>query len=955
MTRVGTLLRFLRLRLRLNGFVLPIVLVMVQCATGAHAADPLPWPQSGSDLKPDSHLVFGTLANGMRYELLKNAYPPGRVSLRLRMAVGARDELAAEAGFAHFLEHMAFRGSAHFADGEIMKRLASFGVRTGSDANASTSADATVFRIDLPNNHSDSIALALSILRDIADDLSIDPQAVDSERKVVLAEARLRDTPNWQLAQRRQEFLLGTLGVSEHPAIGTVQTISSATADQLRAFYRRYYRPERATLIVVGETDPRELAAASDTAFDDWRGRGDAPAAHPRDARPFNAPGVQVEFDSRWGNHAGLVWLSSHEGLPDNEARERTDLVLEVGIAVLNRRFDTVAEGSKPPFLDAGTGRYPWARETYLTEVTADSNGGNWREALLAAEAIRHGALSGGVSQNEVDAVTARIIARYQAAADAVAIRPSGAMAEGLLQDLGASRVTQDPAQRLQRVLEVIKPLRAKTVDEALRKEFPARAPAAWLLTTSPVSDVELRRAVDAAEAARPRVVQVPTISRWPYTRFGVPGRIVSRQYDTTADATMVAFANGVRLNVKKTVFAKDQIWVNVSIGNGYGDLPPNRPPLAWAIDNAFVRGGLRAIDYDTMQSLLAGKRFGVGFLLSDLAFDLTGSTHAPDLDTQLQVLAAYCTAPGFQRVVFEQSRNANLELIPRWRSEPYMELQMSLWGLLHSNDRRFAQPTAEDLKVARLEEFSDLIRSEVEHASIEITIVGDVEVEAAIRSVASTFGAMKPRSPEKIAYVPAGPFPPASTTPVTLYHEGREDQGAAAIAWPTPEMLSDPRRFYALTMLAEIMNARLSERLRPVLGTSYAGVVDAWQSEASPGEFVARADVSPDASRVFFDEVLKVAADLRSEPVSQDEFDRAQRPRIARLEASIPTNGFWAHWLDLSQRDPRRLDFAKNALTYLESVTPRDVQVGATTYLRDDASWRVVYRSEPKPSDHGR
>jgi zinc protease len=189
------------------------------------------------------------------------------------------------------------------------------------------------------------------------------------------------------------------------------------------------------------------------------------------------------------------------------------------------------------------------------------------------------------------------------------------------------------------------------------------------------------------------------------------------------------------------------------------------------------------------------------------------------------------------------------------------------------------------------------------------------------------------------------------STTPLTLYHEGREDQGAAAIAWPTPEMLSNPRRFYALAMLAEIMNTRLFERLRSALGTSYAGAVVASQTEDSPGVFVAQADVSPDTSQRFFDEVLKVAADLRSEPVSQDEFDRAQKPGIARLEASIPTNGFWMHWLDLSQRDPRRLDFAKNALTYLKSVTPQDVQVAATTYLRDDVSWRVVYRSEPKRS----
>jgi zinc protease len=550
-----------------------------------------------------------------------------------------------------------------------------------------------------------------------------------------------------------------------------------------------------------------------------------------------------------------------------------------------------------------------------------------------------------------VDAVTARIIARYQAAADSVAVRTSTGLAEGLLQDLDADRVTQDPAQRLQRVLEVIKPLRAKTVDDALREEFRDRTPAAWLLTTQPAGELELRQAVDAAEAARPRVVQVPTISTWPYARFGRPGKIVARRNDAEADVTMLTFANGVRLNVKKTTFAKDQVGVNVSIGRGYGDLPANRPTLSWAINNAFVRGGLVAVDYDTMESVLAGKRFGVSLLLNGSAFDLFGSTQASDLNTQLQVLAAYCIAPGLRRAVFEQSRNAFLELIPRWQTEPYQELMMSLGGLLHPDDRRLAPPSMEDVQSARLEEFRDSLHAEFEQAPIEITIVGDVAVEAAIQSVADTFGAMRPRSPTKIPYFPETPFVRASATPLTLYHQGKADQGAAAIAWPTVDMLSDTRRFYALAILAEIMNTRLSERLRLALGTSYASAVDSWQSEVSPevtGVFIARADVSPGASQLFFDEVLKLAAELRAAPVSQDEFDRAQKPRIARLQASIPTNGFWAHWIDLSQRDPRRLDFAKNALNYLKGVTPRDVQAVATTYLRDEASWRVVYRSDP-------
>jgi len=876
------------------------------------------------------------------------------MALRFRLEVGARDELAEQAGYAHFLEHMAFRGSAHFADGEIMQRLAGLGLRAGSDVNANTSADTTVFRFDLTDNHADSIALALGMLRDVADGLDIGARAVDSERKVVLSEARLTDTPAWRLDQRKSEFALATLGVAEHAAIGTPQTIGAATADQLRTFYERFYRPERAILIVVGDADPQQLAVAIEGAFASWHGRGEVPAPRSRSPRTLNAPDVHVEFDPRLGNHADLAWVSSVDGLPDSEARERNDLILAVGISIVNRRYDAWAEGASPPFLKARIARYAWAAGTYLTNVTADSATGTWQGALIAAEAVRRGVLTAGVSQSEVDAETTRIIARYQDDADASGRRPSASLADALLADLDHGRVTQDPGQHLRRVLEVLKPLQAKTVDDALRAEFQGRTPAAWLTTTVPVpgGDAELRRAVREAEASSPRIVQAPTLPAWPYTRFGSPGTVTSRRTDDSIAATMIEFGNGVRLNLKKTAFAQDQVEVRVSFGHGYGDLSPDGRPVAWAIDSAFIRGGLRAIDYDTMQAVLAGKRYGVGFGMQETAFRFFGATRAQDLDTQLQVLAAYCTAPAFREVFFEQSRAAYIELTAGWRSAPYRELMSSLSSLLRSDDRRWALPSAEDLRSARLADFRELLIAELERAPIEITIVGDIDLDEAIRKVAATFGALKLRSPEKLAYAADGPFPQASATPRVIFDQAREDQGAAAIAWPTVEMLSDGRRFYALTLLADIMNTRLFERLRPASGTSYVSHVASRQSEDGPrssSALIAQADVSPDGSQRFFDEVLKLAAELRSTPVSQQEFDRAQKPRMARLRTATRTNAFWAHWLDLSQRDPRRLDFAKHALRYLESVTPQDVQTAAQTYLREDASWRVVIRSDPR------
>jgi zinc protease len=90
---------------------------------GAAPAPAPTWPQAASDIPADPSIRFGVLPTGMRYAIMKNATPKGEVSIRLRMGTGSLEESDAQQGLAHFLEHMAFRGSAHVADGEVFKTL----------------------------------------------------------------------------------------------------------------------------------------------------------------------------------------------------------------------------------------------------------------------------------------------------------------------------------------------------------------------------------------------------------------------------------------------------------------------------------------------------------------------------------------------------------------------------------------------------------------------------------------------------------------------------------------------------------------------------------------------------------------------------------------------------------------------------------------------------------------
>src|SRR5580698_10974497 len=180
-------------------------------ASGAFAqTSRLPeWPQAHSDLKADPSIRFGVLSNGMRYAIMKNATPPGQVSMRLRFDVGSLMERDEQQGLAHFLEHMAFNGSANVPTrGDMVKDLERLGLAFGADTNAGTAFDATTYKLDLPKSDDQTVDTSLMLLREIASNLSLNQTAMDQERGVILSEERLRDTPSYRITKARMGFMM---------------------------------------------------------------------------------------------------------------------------------------------------------------------------------------------------------------------------------------------------------------------------------------------------------------------------------------------------------------------------------------------------------------------------------------------------------------------------------------------------------------------------------------------------------------------------------------------------------------------------------------------------------------------------------------------------------------------------------------------------------------------------
>jgi zinc protease len=919
----------------------------------AAALAPGEWPQVHSDLTPDPNIRFGTLPNGMRYAIMRNATPPGQVSMRLRFDVGSEMERDDQQGLAHFLEHMAFNGSTNVPTrGEMVKDLERLGLAFGADTNAQTGFDATTYKFDLPKSDDQTVDTSLMLLREIAGNLLLDQGAMDQERGVILSEERLRDTPSYQVTKSRLAFLMDGQRPPQRFPIGLVPVIQSAKADLIADIYRRYYRPERATLVVVGDIDPAAMEAKIKARFADWQGKG--PAGDDPSLGKVAARGTDFHLAVEPGapTTVEMAWVTPPDLSADTVAKRRRELVEQLGLAVLNRRLATLSRAADPPFISAGAFRGNQLRAERITAVLAYAQPDHWKQATAAAETEVRRAVQYGVRPDELAREITESDAALKLAVSGAATRRTPSLAEDIVGTVDENDVETTPADDLALFEAATKDLTPADVSAALKNAFAGQGPLVFMSTaTAPDGGVAAVRTAYEADRNQPVTApEAPHQVDWPYTTFGPIGKVAERKDVDDLDTVFVRFQNNVRLTVKSTKLREDQVLVKVRFGDGLAGMAPDRQTITWA-GGAFSEGGLRQISADDTERALAGQVYGVSFNAESDAFTLAGDTRTNDAPTQLEVLAAYVSDPGWRSQAFERFKTFGATLEDQYAATDSGVLSRDLAGLLHAGDRRWTFPSKFEIGTASADTLKDALTPALASGPIEVDIVGDITVDKAIEDVAETFGALptRPDWPAPAAPAHGASFPGPVATPVVETHTGRADQGIALEAWPADDFYASPNGARVNNILGRVMELRLTDVLRLREGVTYSPAAGAVASTVFPhyGYIEAEMEAPPQKLDGFFTDVAKIAADLRTTPVSDDELERAKKPAIEGLEKATATNEYWLNGLAGAQTDPRRLAILRSAEAGLARVSAADIEKAAQTYLIDDKAWKLEIKPQ--------
>lgn len=908
------------------------------------------WAPVISDLPVDPLLVDGTLPNGLRYLILPNSEPRDGISLRLLVATGSMHENDDELGLAHFVEHMAFRGTRDFPNGKMAETLQRLGIAFGPDSTAFTSYDHTIYHLELPDAKQSTLVTALHAFREYADGVTFDPALIDKERGVILSEKATRDTPDARASIFNLQLLWPHSREARRLPIGETAQIQRFKREHFVAFYDAWYRPERMALIVVGAVDPTAIQRLIESQFGNLQAR--APArAESDDLITTRSAGPNVGV-FRHPDNVGL-WMSLERPVhtppqADTHAFRKQRLHRALAFAMFELRLRKLSKKEKTAFVSPNAEIASPIKHWEVVSVGVGTRISDWRAAAIELETEHRRAVQYGFTASEFKEARGMFEMQYEQSVRSASTRQSPWLAQQLVGMLLRGNVFSTPAA-IQ--LDMAEELAATQLSDCLREFRAAWTTASPTLFVSSNTSLEANRNEIAAVFNQSRAAPVTrfeeaAVPTFAYTDFGPPGALVRDEHIPDLDVRLAAFANGTRLNFKNTTFEADTVDVRVRVGSGKLTQLQSQPGIDTLANAALMSGGVGRHTDTELVEILNSHALGLTFQVDTDSCVFLARCARRELDLLLRVIAAFLSDPSFRPEALRQARPQFGSIYSNLIASPGGPIAIYSMREMLSGDTRFGVPAYDDCIARTMGELRAWLGPQLLHGQLELSVVGDVSWKEAQEAVARTLGAL----PERAAITERAPTPPVrvadrSRSVRTFPVSPEIKQGAIAWFWPVPD-LADIREERRCNLLAGVLGERLRQKLREELGSSYVTHVDFRDTDGFPNAnfFGFYTEVAPSRLKQVLQILHREALSLSKDGPTADEFDRVKLPYLRSTTEDLRTNIYWVGTvLDDAQQRPNRIEAARNRSADNASITRAEIARLARKHLHPDNAFKFV------------
>ena len=688
--------------MRLKNF---FVAVLLFAGVSVQAQQMAPIPQ-------DKDVRVGKLDNGLTYYIRHNNYPEHVANFYIAQKVGSINENEDQRGLAHLLEHMAFNGSEHFKDNLLQEYLQSIGVEYGRNLNAYTSTDQTVYFItDVPTARITAIDSCMLVLKDWSNGITLDAKAIDQERDVVHNEYRMRIVGTQKILESVLPDLYPGSKYGQRFPIGLMSVIDGCSPETLRAYYRKWYRPDNQGIIIVGDVDVDRTEQKIKELFGGIKVPANA-AKVELEPVPDNNEGIYVVGKDKEQQVSLFLISMKHDATPDSLKSNLSYMVFDYArdliSQMINARFSEEAQKPESPFLQVGAeeGQYLVSRTKDALTLTVVPKEGQELAGLSAGVRELKRVKEFGFTATEYERAKSEYLSRLEKVYNNREKHPNDAYCQQYVKNF----IENEPIPSIEDEYQIMNALSANIPVEIINQiagqliadndtNFVVLAAVQEKDGKQYFTGADMKKAVDAVRQEKltayvDNVKQEPLITEMP-----AKGSIVKSTENAALGFKQLTLSNGATVLMKKTDFNADEIVFRATSNGGASVFGKEDVYNIQFANYILSQSGLGNFSNTDLQKALAGKQVGTQFSIENAMHGLSGNSTPKDLETLFQLIYLDFTkvtkdekaVNNFLTLISTQLKNISLN------NEAVF--QDSVMSVVYNNNPYFRIPSAENIE----------------------------------------------------------------------------------------------------------------------------------------------------------------------------------------------------------------------------------------------------------------
>ena len=845
---------------------------------------------SGKNFENSKNLISGKLENGIHYYIYKNNKPENKAMLNLVVKTGSLMEEDNEQGIAHFMEHMAFNGTTKFEKNEMIKYLQSIGLSFGGDLNAYTSFDRTVYKLLVPTTPKE-LEDGIEVLREWASEATLSPQEIDSEKKVVIEEWRLRQGLAQRLGDVQKKALFEGSRYFDRFPIGLPEIINGADQNLVKGFYQKWYQPENISIIAVGDFDTNQIENFIHKYFN-YQGtqKGKTPKEH--SLKKLKNKYVVFSDDEIRYNTFTITKILDRDVIKDEKSMKNS-IIDQLLFNILNTRLNNLQKESDTPFLQSLVYKYDINNSQDIFSAVAVIKNNKLSEGITLLNNFLKSSAKNGVTDYELELEKENLINNYKNLVTNKESITHETYADSLVEHVMSGECFIDIDEEFNIYSTLIKNITTKDLNKRIKKIYKENS--LYFLTTSTsqnkINEKQLEELIKESKNSN----KIIDFSIKPVILTPLKTSLGSFTKETDGKYLL---SNGIKVFSKKTDFDKDKIYIKLfkkegSSSNDYTTFI-NSTIAPTIIEQSGV-GNLKPTDIDTF---MKGKNFSISSYISDYEQGFVISTDRKNLELALEYMNYLIYKPKVDKIIYENTISDLKESLNNRNNSPQIVYRDKIREIYSGKNNRKLPLSEKDLTLISPEKVLNIYKEKFSNFSeYNLIVVGSFNEEELEKNL-KTYVASLPSENSKTIITPLDLKTPKNIVKEKII-KGVDKKATVTLIFPYNFKYGyEEKTLY--NSFSQILNIALIEDIREKIGGVYSISSRTSLSPNNYGEDKMVISYSCDISRVDEIEkaVLQSLESLLYKDIDKEKINSVVKNYELSYNTEMKENSFWFNYL---------------------------------------------------------